>query len=1020
MGSWSVVKNLQEQNANQHFDTVLAKAVARINHHFSGYEQVLKGGFGYMLASRTVSRDEWRIYINALRLDESYPGILGVGFSRYIRPAELAMHIASVHAEGFPEYEVWPRFPREEYTAIIYLEPFTRKNRRALGYDMFSDPVRRAAMSRARDSGEATLSGKVKLVQETSQDPQAGVLMYIPLFGPVGLPETLEQRRSSLVGYVYAPFRMDDFIKAVLRTDLDELDLRIFDGGSIAQDALLFESRRNEAQSTLSPQFKRTVGISLYGQTWTIEATSRPRFEKAISSPEADFILFGGVLVSILIAMVSFMLSVNREKAAALGRANVKLLSAVREQHAAGEELSIAKLRTQRILESITDAFFTLDREWRFTYLNNEAQRSLQRSSADLLGRNIWAEFPEAIGSPFEREYHSALDENRTVSFEAFWVPLGRWFEVRAYPYEEGLAIYFRDITERKQAEKAHQEAHIRIRQQASLLDKATDAIIVRGTDHRIQFWNQGAQRLYGWSPEEVIDKSIEGVIYDDTTSFHEATRMTLRTGEWSGEILQRRKDGSTLTAEGHWTLVKDNENQPQLILAINTDITARKRAEKEIHHLAFYDSLTGLPNRQLLLDRLRQALTASARKRQTGALLFIDLDNFKLLNDTLGHDIGDLLLQQVAPRLISCVRESDTVARLGGDEFVVILIGDFSAHPEEAIAQIHAICDRILAAFKQPFTLGAKKHHATPSVGIAVFNDQSTGTDELLKQADLAMYHAKASGRNSTCLFTPDLQAVMNARVALESDLHKSWERNEFVLHYQPQIKGDRLVGAEALVRWHHPRRGLLSPADFISYAEETGLILPLGAWILESACVQLATWAAQPETSGLNLAVNVSPRQFSQPDFLQQVFAILERTGADPYRLKLEITESLLVRNMDDIVAKMAALKAKGVGFALDDFGTGYSSLYYLKRLPLEWVKIDQSFVKDMLQSHHDATIVRAIILLAKSMGLAVIAEGVETEAQKRFLFEQGCDAYQGYLISPPLPSGEFLELVRKRANR
>lgn len=288
---------------------------------------------------------------------------------------------------------------------------------------------------------------------------------------------------------------------------------------------------------------------------------------------------------------------------------------------------------------------------------------------------------------------------------------------------------------------------------------------------------------------------------------------------------------------------------------------------------------------------------------------------------------------------------------------------------------------------------------------------------DELLKQADLAMYHAKAAGRNSISFFTPDMQAVMNARVMLESDLHKSWERNEFDLHYQPQVKDNRVVGAEALVRWRHPRRGLLSPADFISYAEETGLILPLGAWILETACAQLAAWAEQPETAEIDLAVNVSPRQFCQPGFVQQVLAIIERTGADPHKLKLEITESLLVPNMDDTIEKMTELKAKGVGFALDDFGTGYSSLYYLKRLPLDWVKIDQSFVKDVLTSPNDATIVRAIILLAKSMGLGVIAEGVETEPQKLFLSEHGCDAYQGYLISPPLPSDKFGELMRKR---
>jgi diguanylate cyclase (GGDEF)-like protein/PAS domain S-box-containing protein len=878
----------------------VSEVADKIRHHFSGYEQVLKGAYGYMLASGSISREEWRTYVNALLLDDSYPGIHGIGFAKYVRPTEMAAHLDSVRAEGFPEYTIWPDTPREEYTSIIYLEPFSGRNLRAFGYDMFSNPVRQAAMSRARDSGEITLSGKVKLVQETSEDIQAGFLMYIPFYGQAGLPQTLAQRRSSLVGYIYAPFRMDDFIRAVLRTELDDLELRIFDSPAIAQDALLFDSSKNLPGATSSPQFRRTTVLSLYGQTWTIEAVSRPRFENAVSSQEPQLVLLSGILVSILTAIVSYMLSVNKEKVAALARANVELLSAIEEQ---------------RI------------------------------------------------------------------------------------------------------ATRARQEADIRIRQQASLLDKATDAIIVRDAHHRIQFWNHGAQRLYGWKPDEVIGRSIEEVLYRETTRFREATQLVMSDGEWRGEIMQRRKDGSVLTAEAHWTLVADDDDRPHSILAINTDITQRKMAEKEIQHLAFYDSLTGLPNRALLLDRLRQALAGSARNRQTGALLFIDLDNFKLLNDTLGHDFGDMLLRQVAPRLISCVRDGDTVGRLGGDEFVIILVGNFSEHPGEAVAQIRTICERILAAFSQPFSLGSYKHHSTPSIGIALFNDQSSATDELLKQADLAMYQAKASGRNSICFFNPDMQAEMNARIVLESDLHKSWERNEFVLHYQPQVDGDTVIGAEALVRWQHPRRGLLSPAEFIPNAEETGLILPLGTWVLETACAQLAAWASEPALAQLNLAVNVSSRQFCQPDFVEQVLSILDHTGADPQKLKLELTESLLLKNMDETVVKIATLKAKGVGFALDDFGTGYSSLYYLKRLPLDWVKIDQFFVRDVLTNPNDATIVRAIILLARSMGLEVIAEGVETKAQKFFLAQHGCNAYQGYLFSPPLASGEFGELIRRR---
>lgn len=991
--SWSVVQDLEERHENSRFDKVIAEAIHKIEHHFSGYEQVLKGGLGLLLASHSVSRDEWRTYVNALRINDRYPGIHGIGFAKYIPPSRLAVHTEEVRAEGFPSYKVWPETPRQEYTPTIYLEPFTGSNLRAFGYDMFSNAVRRAAMSRARDTGEAALTGKVKLVQETGDDIQAGVLMYLPYYGTANPPKTVEERRVSLGGYVYASFRMDDFVRATLRRELDILDLRIFDGEAMAEDSLLFDSVKHRSGPLLVPKFKRVIPISLYGQTWAIEASSRPAFEKAIKNYEALLVLLGGIVVSMLTAMVSFVLSVNKEKAMGLGR---------------------AKLRTERILESITEAFYTLDQKWCFIYVNKEAENLLRRNRDDLLGKVVWEEFKEAVGTTFDREYHRALMENKTVTFEEFYIPLDGWFEVHAYPSEEGLTVYFRDITERKESEQARQEAHVRIRQQASLLDKATDAIIVRGIDHRIQFWNQGAERLYGWMAEEVMGRATD-MLYDNVAIFDEANRSLLSAGEWRGELTQRRKDQSTLIVEAHWTLVRNDDGEPQSIFAINTDITQRKSAENEILHLAFYDSLTGLPNRRLLLDRLGHALAVSARNRRMGALLFIDLDNFKLLNDTLGHDMGDLLLQQVAPRLISSVRETDTVARLGGDEFVVILMGDFSEDHDEALTQVSTICERIRSTFIQPFNLDPYLHHITPSIGIALFNDQSHTTNELLKRADLAMYQAKASGPNAMRFFDPDMQAKMNARATLESELYKSWERNEFILHYQLQVDSRGIIGAEALVRWQHPRQGLLSPSEFIPLAEETGLILPLGEWVLETACSQLASWALQPETAQLNLSVNVSSLQFCQPDFVEQVISILDRTGADPQRLKLELTESILVHDMEDTIAKMMTLKTRGVGFALDDFGIGYSSLYYLKRLPLDWVKIDQSFVRDVLTDNNDATIVRAILLLAKSMGLAVIAEGVETGAQKDFLASHGCTAYQGYLFSRPLPLDQFERFVQ-----
>jgi diguanylate cyclase (GGDEF)-like protein len=439
-------------------------------------------------------------------------------------------------------------------------------------------------------------------------------------------------------------------------------------------------------------------------------------------------------------------------------------------------------------------------------------------------------------------------------------------------------------------------------------------------------------------------------------------------------------------------------------------DISQRKAAESEINHLAFYDFVTQLPNRRLLTDRLLQARSSGTRSGHRGALLFIDLDNFKTLNDTLGHDMGDLLLAQVAQRLLGCVREEDTVARFGGDEFMVMLDG-LSDNPADAARHAKGVGEKIMALLGQPFLLDDHKYHSTSSIGITLFCGQKESADDLLKQADLAMYQAKEAGRNTMRFFDLDMQAVVTARSVLEIDLRQSLEQKEFILYYQAQVDcHGGVTGAEALVRWQHPRRGFVSPGDFIPLAEETGLILPLGQWVLETACAQLVAWSKQPPLAHLTLAVNISARQFRQPDFAQQVLAVIDQTGVDSQKLKLELTESLLLNDLEDIIAKMTTLKTRGVSFSLDDFGTGYSSLAYLKRLPLDQLKIDQSFVRDILSDPNDAAIARTIVALGNSLGLSVIAEGVETEDQKKCLARVGCQAYQGYLFSRPLPPAGF----------
>ncbi len=441
------------------------------------------------------------------------------------------------------------------------------------------------------------------------------------------------------------------------------------------------------------------------------------------------------------------------------------------------------------------------------------------------------------------------------------------------------------------------------------------------------------------------------------------------------------------------------------------------KVAHDEIRSLAFFDPLTGLANRRLLMDRLHQTLAASNRSKRKRALLFLDLDDFKTLNDTLGHHIGDLLLQAVAKRVAASIRETDTVARLGGDEFVVLL-QDLSESAEDAAAQAKTIAEKILATVDQPYLLAGRECRSSSSIGITVFGDPRDSTNEVLQQADIAMYQAKAAGRNTVRFFAPALQAAVNARAVMEEDLRQAIKTSGFLLYYQPQMDRGILVGAEALVRWRHPKRGFLSPGEFIPLAEKTGLILPLGDWVLQTACRQIAAWAARKDTAHLTVAVNISARQLRSTDFVEKVLTTLHGTGANPRNLKLELTESMFVDNFEDVIAKMTELKSHGLTFSLDDFGTGYSSLAYLRRLPLDQLKIDQAFVRDILVDASSGAIAESIISLGRAMGLSVIAEGVETEEQRDFLASIGCHSFQGYLVSRPVPLEEFQLLLPRLA--
>ena len=684
-------------------------------------------------------------------------------------------------------------------------------------------------------------------------------------------------------------------------------------------------------------------------------------------------------------------------------------------QKQAQQETTLLAMRLTTTLASITEAFVTLDRQCCFTYLNQESERLLQKTTSELLGQEVWHDFAPALAQRLRERLTRAVQSNRPVELEDHFPSLGKWLEVRAYPFAEGLAVYFRDVTERRRSQEQLmllETSVARLNDIVAIAEASPDA----GEEPRIVFVNDAFELHTGYSRKEVLGQTPRMLLDLDPTN---AKLKDIAEGLQSKrqartELMVRRKNGAWFWVELEVVSVQSSAEEVSHWVAVGRDITQRKNAEDMIRHLAFYDALTDLPNRQLLLDRLQRALAESVRTRQFGALMFIDLDNFKILNDTLGHHMGDQLLQKVAQRLTQSVRKTDTVARLGGDEFVV-MVDDLSTDSEAAAYKARILAEKVLDTLREPFQLNGHQHFATPSIGVTSFCSNQSDVGELLKQADLAMYQAKTLGRNTLCFFDPAMQASVSNNAAVGADLREGLRAHQFVVHYQPQVDRDGAIASvEALVRWNHPQRGLIMPSDFIPVAEDTGLILPLGQWVLETACAQLAVWENDRATNELSISVNVSVRQFRHPDFVDMVMEAIQLTRIRPHKLKLELTESLLADRMEITMEKMGLLKALGVTLSLDDFGVGYSSLSLLKRLPLDQLKIDKGFVADVLTDPSDAAISRAIIALAQSLGLQVVAEGVETIEQRDFLAAQGCGFFQGFLFAPPLSIADLDALL------
>ncbi|MDP2902614.1 MAG: EAL domain-containing protein [Methylovulum sp.] len=693
------------------------------------------------------------------------------------------------------------------------------------------------------------------------------------------------------------------------------------------------------------------------------------------------------------------------------------------------------------MVESSGSVCLVASSDWQLPYFKNlkvSIDGSLPEGRGPI-GRSIREQTPQIfndyLDNPFTAHWHQTAREADINSVAAF--PLKRSGQVIGSigVYSSELNFFTDDINallnglandisfalDNFDHEQQRRQAETELALAASVFDNSQEGILITDANELIVRVNTMFCQLTGYSAEDVIGQTPALLASGQHEKvFYQAMWDSIHNqGFWQGETISRRKDGSLYTEWLTVTQVTDKADVVTHYVAAFSDITERKLNEARIYKLAFYDPLTQLPNRRLLVEKLREAMVTHQRSQHYGALMFMDLDRFKILNDTQGHDMGDQLLIDVAKRINNSVREQDTVARLGGDEFVIIL-ADLSDTAASAAVFAQRVGNKLLDALNQPYVLhrfdkpgyaSAVEHHSTASIGLTLFHGTRLNSEDLLKQADMAMYKAKQLGRNTLCVFDPDMQTSLNERTALEADMRQALQCNQFCLHYQVQVNQQRqAVGAEVLLCWEHPQRGIIAPIEFIRLAEETGLIAPLGLWVLMASCKTLVAWAKRPETADLILAVNVSAKQFAQATFVGQLADILQTTGINPARLKLEITESSILDNVDNTIAIMHALGDLGLSFSMDDFGTGYSSLSYLQRLPLGQIKIDRSFVRDLTEDSNDAAIIRTILALGKSLELVVIAEGVETDSQYAYLTGNGCEFFQGYLFGKPVPLLEF----------
>ncbi|WP_374600702.1 EAL domain-containing protein [Niveibacterium sp.] len=928
------------------FELRAAGIVDDIQRRMRTYEQVLEGASGLFAVSPQVEREQFITYVRALKPEGKYPGIQGVGFAQLIAPQDKARHVAAMRASGIADYDIRPAGERERYTAIVYLEPANWRNQRAIGYDMYAEPVRRAAMAAARDEERTRISGRVTLVQETKDQVQPGFLMYLPVYRPNAPHQTLDERRANHLGWVYAPFRMYDLMAGILGTEQGEvsklLDLDIYDGDRVDAPALMYDSDHHAA-SVAAPLFRSTKTIPLFGQPWTIQVSSLPAFEARLASEAANILAIAGTCGSTLLALVVWLLASGRVRALTLAGNMTDELRAS----------NLAQIRLNRALRLLSDCNTTLvhaDDEYK---LLAEVCRLCVDRGGYLMAWVGYAEHDDAksVRPIAQSGYEDGYLDGVNIS----WADNERGRGPTGTAIRSGKTCVNQDVLTNPGL-APWREAAIQRGYRSSI------ALPLIGNTHLL-----GALTIYS-RERDAFDKEEVSLLEELATDLAYGI-VTLRT----------RADHAA--------------------------------AKEQVEFLANFDPLTQLPNRMLLRDRFEQAAQLAEHDGTTLAMLYLDLDHFQQINDSLGHEAGDKVLGVAVERLRHCVPTAATISRLGGDEFVILLPTLHDA------TDVGTLANAIHDMFADPVTIDGNPLTVSFSIGVSLYPNDGQDFDTLLKRADAAVDSAKEAGRDTYRFFERDMNPDLLAQMRITGALPGALKNREFLLHYQPQVDlhSGRIVGVEALVRWQHPVDGLIAPGRFIPLAERSGYIVQLGEWILREACRQANAWRARHEHAPI-VAVNFSALQFSRGSVVDCVTGALAESGLPAGFLEVELTESLLLQDLEATMTTLHVLKGLGVKLSIDDFGTGYSSLAYLKQLAVDKLKIDQSFVRDMLSGADGESIVKAMIQLGHALDLEVIAEGVETSAQLAFLRAAGCDQAQGYLFGRPEPAAALDALLTR----